>query len=334
MIQITIAEGDAGRKLGRYLQKILPKAPQSFFFKALRSNRIKINRKKPKDLSGVLNNGDSLELYLTDEQLKDFGYSQKNSPVKGNTQSVKEKKIEYSNIPILYEDEQLLIMHKPVGVLSQKSKPGDISLTEMARAYLADKGMVFASTYTPSFVHRLDRNTEGVMIMAKTLAASQVLSEMIRVHSMKKFYYALVEGVPEKWKEPQHLIHAYTKDKTMNKAQIRPFDEELIKNGWEKCELIVRLVKEDQSKGAKKQSLLEIQLLTGKSHQIRAQLSHEGYPIVGDGKYNGREESFRQKLMAAAVEFCGTEGILEYMEGKRIETRPDVSSLASELLRS
>lgn len=334
MVQITISAGDAGRKLGRYLEKILPGAPKSIFFKALRNNRIKINRKKPKDLSGFLNEGDSLELYLTDDQLKDFGYvpqGKRTTAAPGKT--VEKKKIDYKKIPVLYEDDQVLIVHKPVGVLSQKSKPSDISLTEIERAYLVDKGEGSGSTYQPSFVHRLDRNTEGVMIMAKTLAASQILSEMVRTHSLKKYYYAIVKGEPSQWKEPVHLVNAYRKDKSINKAEIRPFSEDLLEKGWQKCELIVRLISSKPLGTQEKCSLLEIQLLTGKSHQIRAQLSAKGFPIMGDGKYDKNEDTFRQKLMAAAVEFCGTSGCLSYMEGKRIETNAEVSRLSEEIMQ-
>ncbi len=151
------------------------------------------------------------------------------------------------------------------------------------------------------------------MVMAKTLPVSQALSEMIRVHDMKKCYWALVKGDSSRWTTPTHLKDLYHKDEKMNKASIRPFAGEVPAN-WQLCELIVT-----HQKCYGEYSLVEIELLTGKSHQIRAQLSSHGFPLLGDGKYNEGEKNFRQQLFAKAVEFHNCPEVIKEMEGRRIE---------------
>lgn len=319
MLSFTIGPAEEGRKVGRYLEKLFPKAPRSFFYKALRQNKIKVNRKKPSDLNVSLLSGDIMDLYLSDEQILEFGYRAVN-PLNDkraehtSRQYTGSSRIDISQIQPVYEDEHILIVVKPVGVLSQKSRPADISITEMAREYLIANGSSFDLSFTPSFVHRLDRNTGGLMIMAKDLPASQALSEMIRFHSLKKYYWALVQGDVNEWECPVRLKNSYRKDERQNKASILPFSEDLSEKGWQTCEL--EAVKKKSFKGY---SLVEILLLTGKCHQIRAQLSFHGHPLVGDGKYNENESSFRQQLFAKAIEFHDCPPALAYMEGKRIE---------------
>lgn len=303
MISLKIQKEEAGRKLVRFLEKLLPTAPKGVFHKALRNKKIKINGKKPTDLAIVLNEGDEIRLFFTDEQLSYFGYQQ-----------VEEKKtssISYPTVPILYEDDNLLILDKPAGILSQKSKPEDVSLNEIG-CYMIEQRQGRLQGFRPGVCNRLDRNTAGAVIMAKTLQAGQAISKMLQEHRLGKFYWALVEGTPQIWKEECELIHGWKKDETHNKASLIAWSEGL--KGYQRIESRVKLLR---SYGT--YSLVEINLLTGKSHQIRSQLAAEGYPILQDGKYNSNAKEYKPMLVAKRLEFRNCIEPLQYMEGKRVE---------------
>ena len=303
MITINVQKEEAGRKLARFLEKLFPKAPKGIFHKALRNKKIKINGKKPTDLSVCINEGDEIRIFFTEEQLDTFGY----------TQFSKQNALNFTfpSVPILYEDDQLVIFDKPAGMLSQKSKPEDVSLNEIGCAMIEQtQGSMLG--YRPGVCNRLDRNTAGAVIMAKTLQASQAVSRMLREHRLGKFYWALVEGVPNKWKEQISLIHGWQKDVQHNKASLVPWIDGL--EGYQRIESRVRLLKSYDT-----YSLVEIQLLTGKSHQIRSQLACEGYPILQDGKYNPSVKEYRPMLVAKRLEFLNCIEPLQYMEGRKIE---------------
>ena len=303
MITVTIKKEEAGRRLARFLEKLFPKAPRGLFHKALRNKKIKINGKKPEDLSVIVNAGDEIRIFFTDEQLVSFGYKQ-----------VVEKNISnilYPSVPILYEDTHLLVLDKPVGMLSQKSKPEDVSLNEIGCSMI-EQNQGSLQGYRPGVCNRLDRNTSGVVIMAKTLQAGQAISKMFRDHCLGKFYWAIVEGVPQKWKTETTLIHGWNKDESKNKALLVKWNENL--NGYQRVESRVKMLKSFDT-----YSLVEIQLLTGKSHQIRSQLAAEGYPILQDGKYNSNAKEYKQMLVAKRLEFWNCIEPLQYLQGKKIE---------------
>ena len=300
MITHTITQEEAGRKLSRFLEKLLPKAPRSLFFKAVRHNKIRVNNRHPKDLSLILEAGDEVRLYYTEDELVSFGYgavSQKNN----------QKPL--PAVPVLYEDEFLLILDKPVGLLSQKSRPDDVSLTEVARQMLQ---VAPEAVYQPGVCNRLDRNTAGAVIVAKQLKAAQAVQVMLEKRFLRKYYWALVEGVPVKWQNEQLLVHGWRKDERYNKAEVITWQEALI--GYQKIESSVRLLKSFGS-----YSLVEVELLTGKGHQIRAQLAAEGFPLLGDGKYNPNAKHFRPMLLAKQLVFENTPAPLAYLNGKKIE---------------
>lgn len=303
MIALIIQKEVAGRKLARLLEKIFPRAPRGVFHKALRNNKIKVNGKKPSDLGIIMNEGDEIRIFFTEDQMITFGYNQASQE--------KEAQESYPMVPVLYEDAHLLILDKPAGMLSQKSKPEDISLNEIG-CYMIEQSQGCIQGYRPGVCNRLDRNTAGAVIMAKTLQASQAVSKMLREHDLGKFYWALVEGIPQKWKEETALIHGWTKDETKNKASLVTWSENL--EGYHRIESRVKILK---SYGT--YSLVQIQLLTGKSHQIRSQLAAEGYPILQDGKYNPKVTEYRPMLVAKRLEFRNCIEPLQYMEGKKIE---------------
>ncbi len=303
MIVITIQNEEAGRKLARFLEKLMPKAPRGIFHKALRNKKIKVNGKKPEDLTITLQAGDEIRLFFTDEQLSSFGYVQQ------------EKKQDFLSVlpavPVIYEDDHLLILDKPVGMLSQKSKPEDISLNEIG-CHMIEQHRGRLQGYRPGVCNRLDRNTAGAVIMAKTLEAGQAVSKMLREHCIGKFYWALVEGYPDKWQNETTLVHGWTKDSTQNKASLVSWSDDL--EGYQRVESRVKMLERYDA-----YSLVEIQLLTGKSHQIRSQLAKEGHPILQDGKYNPMSKEYRPMLVAKRLEFWKCSEPLLYLEGQKME---------------
>ena len=303
MIQIMIQKEEAGRKLSRFLEKLLPRAPRGLFFKALRNKKIKVNGKKPEDLAMILQTGDEVRIFFTDEQLESFGFTEKTSAI-----SIPGA---FPIVPIIYEDENLLILDKPAGLLSQKSKPEDISLNEIGCRMIEEKSGGHLG-YRPGVCNRLDRNTAGAVIMAKTLEAGQAVSLMLREHRLGKFYWALVQGIPAQWLQEKTLIHGWKKDEVKNKAELIEWKDDL--QGYQRIESRVKLLQSFEE-----YSLIEICLLTGKSHQIRSQLAWEGYPILQDGKYNAATKEFRPMLVAKRLEFNHCPEVLKYMEGKVVE---------------
>lgn len=351
MITRTIGKEDAGAHLLKYLMRLLPGAPKSFLYKALRQNKIKVNRQKPADLSQALQEGDVLSLYLSPEQEKDFL-----PPASSLSRSVMtrpEKEVDngkWQAPEVVYEDENLLIVNKAAGVLSQKSRKEDVSMTEICRHYLQQKKSraekEAGSVYQPSFVQRLDRNTTGLMMMAKTLASSQALSQMIRERWLDKRYLAVVEGDASRYDQPVLMEHGYRKDEKNNKAQLVHLsgkeERRGLPEGYQLCQIRVRFLGKGVFHGQNRQSsenipqtisLLEVELVTGKSHQIRAQLSFEGFPIVGDGKYNKRAEgTYRQLLTASRLTFTKCVEPLAYLTGRSFTARVtgDMRNILSE----
>lgn len=182
------------------------------------------------------------------------------------------------NITILFEDNHLLAIHKPAGVLSQEDYSGEPDVLTLCRAYLKKEynkpGNVFLG-----LVHRLDRPVAGVMLLAKTSKAASRISEQIRKRTVKKRYLAVVEGNPY---EHGMFIHYLQKNRETNRVSV----VEPGKSKAQKAELTYQ-----KKENKNKLSLLSITLITGRPHQIRVQLAHEGFPIIGDSKYGKSSDS-------------------------------------------
>lgn len=197
------------------------------------------------------------------------------------------------DIKVLYEDNHLIAVYKPAGTLVQGDKSGDISLLDEVRAYIKDKyqkpGNVFLG-----LIHRLDRNVDGVVLFAKTSKGASRLSEQFRNHTVQKVYHAWVHGTVKM--EKGTLVNFLKHDENQNKTEV--FDNET--RGADRAELAYEVVKTDGDF-----TLLKIILKTGRHHQIRAQLSHIGHPIVGDYKYgsNKKLDDQRIALTATSLEF-------------------------------
>ena len=350
-----ITENEAGQRLDRFLGKLLPGAPASFFYKMLRKKNITLNSKKAEG-SLKLSVGDEVKLFLSDETIEGFlrpdptashdhyfknvhltkaDYS---SADKENTAESHRQKNTLRTKDIIFENHDIIIINKPAGVLSQKAKPDDISMNELLLSYMMDKGKLARDdmrAFRPAVCNRLDRNTSGVILAGKSALGLRYLSDLLREKGIKKYYYALVKGE----EVPPHEIEAYlTKDEAKNTVQVtmkRPYDMsqtlkadrpkvsgtktegyDMGKTFVDDCDIrkvgSTEIINVDVNRGSTSKTgmtrtcmskpvvirtrieqlscrdgfaLLEIELVTGKSHQIRAQLAAIGHPVIGDAKY-------------------------------------------------
>lgn len=266
MKTIIVEQNDAGQRLDKLLMKHLNKAPKSFIYKMLRKKNITLNGKKA-DGSEKTNLHDEVKLFLSEETIANFSEVYMTTAVEWDFQ-------------VIYEDEQILIVNKPVGLLSQKAKPEDISLVEQIISYLLKNGKITEQelqTFKPAICNRLDRNTSGLVVAGKTLAGLQTMSELFRDRTLSKYYLCIVNG---KITKPQSITGYLNKDEKSNQVTISSKE----KSGWEPIKTEYHPILSND-----RYTLLKVKLITGKTHQIRAHLSSIGHPIIGDGKYGDKK---------------------------------------------
>ena len=271
MKEFQIKPNEANQRFDKYLHKLLPQAPNSFLYKMLRKKNIVLNEKKATGKEQI-SAGDMVKLFLSDETFEKFHVSDR------PTVSVPPRAAGRVNLDIVYEDADILIINKPCGMLSQKANASDISANDLVLQYLLDTGCVTAEdlqTFRPSICNRLDRNTSGLLIAGKTLAGLQDISEQIRERRIDKYYHCIVNGVLRA-KTPQQLCGYLYKDHKDNRVQV---SRKPLKDG----QYIETEYKTVRLYGAC--TLLEVRLITGRSHQIRAHLAAIGHPVIGDSKY-------------------------------------------------
>ena len=323
MREIHITANDSGRRLDRFLRKYLPGASLSEIYKIIRKD-IKVDAKRRSE-SYILNEGEVLTLYLSDEAYEKLsrgkGAFGAGSPA--GTSRVKR------TFRIVYEDDEILIVSKPYGLLTHgDSREKKDHLANQVKDYLIAGGAYdprSEKVFTPAPVNRLDRNTTGIVLFGKTAAAMRELGRMIREDEVRKFYLTIACGVIE---HEMRLGGSLVKDETANKVKILDSAE------GKEIETIVRPVEILSFGNGLKASLCEIELVTGRSHQIRAHLASTGHPLIGDSKYADKSaaalnayvrERFglsTQLLHACRVEFSGgipESGVLAYLAGKSFE---------------
>lgn len=290
MKEIQIGSNEAGQRLDKLLGKVLNQAPSSFIYKMLRKKNIKLNEKRAEGKE-ILAAGDRVQIYLSDETYAKFHTEKNLRSLKEQNQEQKIGALQGELHPreIIYEDEDIMIINKPAGVLSQKSKPEDDSINEQMLRYLLEQGKLTNEqmlTFTPSVCNRLDRNTSGLVLAGISLQGSQELSRMLRNRSLEKYYLTVVYGEIQDTMETTAYLK---KDENTNRVTV-----------WEQPmpgsqQIQTRYVPLMRNKDY---TLLEVKLITGKTHQIRAHLAHLGHPVLGDAKYGKKEvnQKFRQQF--------------------------------------
>lgn len=273
MKSYLIDKNSCDQRFDKYLMRILKEAPSSFIYKMLRKKNITLNGKKATGKE-ILNPGDEIKIFLADDTFDKFS---------GNASAGKVSKfiVVDDNIDIIHENDDYMLLNKPSGVLSQKSSPSDISINEMALSYLYNRGQITDESlklFKPSVANRLDRNTSGLIFFAKTLHGAQYLSRILSDRDLDKRYRCIVAGEVKN----SCLIEGFlTKDESKNKVSITA-EAVTDEDKPIKTEYFPIKTKGDIT-------LLEVHLITGRSHQIRAHLASINHPIIGDYKYGNKK---------------------------------------------
>ena len=279
MQTLHVDENEAGQRLDKLLAKFLKNAGKGFLYKMMRKKNITLNGKKC-DGSERLNLGDEVQLYFSDETIEKFAGKEETL--------LQEEGRKPSRLPfeIIYEDKHILLVNKPAGMLSQKAKEGDVSLNEHILNYLIDSGHLPASqlrTFRPSICNRLDRNTSGMVAAGLSLTGLQVMNGVFKDRSIHKYYQCLVKGEIRE----RCLVEGFLKkDEAANKVTIHSKE---IRGSVPIATEYLPI----STNGSV--TLLQVTLITGRSHQIRAHLASIGHPILGDFKYGDKALNNRIK---------------------------------------
>ena len=302
MKELKIGPNDAGQRLDRFLAKALPLLPAPLAQKYIRIKRIKKNGSRAAR-DDRLSEGDVLQLYINDEFF--------DVPREDNAYLT----IATPHIDIVYEDDQILLVNKAPGIAvhAHDGAPCGHTLIDNIKAYLYQRGKWKPreeNSFTPALCNRIDRNTGGIVIAAKTAEALRVMNQKIKDREIDKRYLAIAEGNISREKG---ILKGYLfKDARQNRVYV--YDEP--KKGSKTCETHYRVLQRKNGL-----TLVECQLITGRTHQIRAQFAHAGHPLLGDGKYGKLDKRFDRKIQALCsykltFRFTTEAGALEYLNGK------------------
>ena len=305
MKEFTIGSNDAGQRLDRFLAKAVPLLPASLAQKYIRLKRIKCNGKRI-DRDSRLNAGDVLQLYINDEFF--------DKPREDNAYLT----VANPKLTIVYEDDHILLVDKRPGLAVHAHDGAEFgrTLIDHIKAYLYQKKEWLPreeNAFTPALCNRIDRNTGGIVIAAKTAEALRVLNQKIKDREMDKRYLAIVEGVP---KPREGFLKGYLfKDAKKN----RVFVTDTPQTGSKSCQTNYKTI---ASKNGL--TLVECELITGRTHQIRAQFAHAGHPLLGDGKYGKLDKRFDRNYQALysyklTFDFSTDAGSLAYLNGKSFQ---------------
>lgn len=268
-MNIEIGSNEAGQRLDKFLRKLLKDVPLSAIFKGLRKGDIRVNGSKQKE-----------KYSLQEGDIVTIKYIQSNTKKEQKAKQERFKQVDSSSLRIVYEDDNMVLVEKWPGVLVHADeKDGPVTLNDYVLSYLFKKGDYVPEnevTFTPAPCNRLDRNTSGIVFFGKNFESLKLLNEMIRERKVKKYYCALVKGRIKDGKYDAFI----TKDEGNNKAKV--FLES--RKNTKKISMDVKTL---ESNGAF--SLIEIELITGRSHQLRAHLAFLGNPIIGDPKYGAKD---------------------------------------------
>ena len=306
MRELIIGKNDAGQRLDKFITKTL-NLPMSLLYKSIRLKKIKVNRKRAEN-NTILHEGDSIQCFLADEFFE---------------KKADEHSFESINVhlDIIYEDENIMLLNKRPGVSVHEDESGSTNtLITHIQAYLYQKGEYRPDeeqSFAPALCNRIDRNTAGIVIAAKNAEALRVMNDKIKHREIDKFYLAAVHGIP---KPESATIKGYLlKDEKQN---------------------IVRIYEKNPPRGAKEiitkykvvakkqdSALIEVELLTGRTHQIRAHMAYIGHPLIGDGTYGinktDRAKGYKyQALCSYRLRFSfdtSEPTVLDYLNGKEFK---------------
>lgn len=304
MIEIRITQNEAEQRIDRFLRKYLKEYKLGDIYKLFRKNKVKINKKKVKE-NYMLCQDDIVQLYIANVENKEVRHNDV---------------IQYNNNPvdIIYEDDNLLLINKSIGLLTHPDSPKDKdTLISRALGYLYknDKSFIESPTFKPAVCNRLDRNTGGIVIVAKNYPTLKLINKMIRQHDISKKYKCIVGGKIASAGEIRGFLQ---KDEINNVVSV---------SNSEKANSKPIHTKYSVNNNNNHYSLLDVEIITGKSHQIRASFASINHPLIGDSKYGDRNinNEMKQKynlkhqfLYAYSIEFCKCDEQLEYLQNKII----------------
>lgn len=301
-ITLTIQKNDAGQRLDKFLTKTYPNLPQSLLYKALRKKDIKLNGKRC-DKADRLVEGDELSLFLPEDTLQvapptyEFMHASR-------------------QLDVVYEDRHVILLNKKVGLLVHPdNREYTDTLLFRVQRYLYEKGEYDPKdeqSFAPALVNRIDRNTSGIVIAAKTAVALRILNEKLKNREIQKYYLCIVHG---KMPKQSDTLEAFLEK---NEAQNRVYISDTAKAGARTIRTRYTVLEHKNNL-----SLLEIHLLTGRTHQIRAHMASIGHPLLGDGKYGtnalNKGTGFNKQALCSyrlKFEFTSDAGELSYLNGK------------------
>ena len=301
MKKIVVLKNDEGQRLDKFLQKSFETLPKSMMFKQIRKKNIKVNKKRCSP-EQIICEGDIIELYINDDMLreKQAHYDFLKAPKELN---------------IIYEDENIILLNKKSGELCHPSKGEYVNtLISSLKRYLYEKGEwdpKNENSFSPALANRIDRNTSGIVIGAKNYEALKFLNEKIKNREIKKYYLTIAEG---KFDEKSGVLEGYlTKNESKNMVFVSKDKKEGSKRIVTKYNVL------DFAKGY---SLVEIELITGRTHQIRAHLASIGHPILNDGKYSSKHGRYSQELCSYKLKFDFKECAgFEYLNSREFEIK-------------
>lgn len=310
MREFSINKNDAGQRMDKFLTKAVPALPKNLMYKYIRLKRIKLNGKRC-EISTKLSEGDNVQLYINDEffpEKRDEAHRFLNAP---------------KDIEIVYEDENILLCDKPCGLVVHEDESGEAdTLIDRVLHYLYDKGEYDPDTensFTPALCNRIDRNTSGIVICAKNAESLRVLNQKVKDRELEKLYLCVTAGIPNKKSAELKAFHRRDEKTKVVRVEDKPFP------GSKTMITRYKTLAENKQSGL---ALLEVDLVTGRTHQIRAHLAHIGYPLLGDGKYGSNKinRSLGVKTQALCsykltFRFTTESGCLEYLDGKSFEVK-------------